>query len=309
MSNNAQRRVIDPILSTVVQGYQHPEHVGMALFPRVTVRVAGGKVIEFGRESFKLYNTARAPGGAVKRMQFGYEGKPYAVENHALDALVPREHLREAEQVPSISLATEATTDVMAVMSLYLEYQQATLARDANNYQAANKIALAGSDRLNDYADSDPIDVIETGRSAVRTKVGLYPNTLLMGAPVFDKLKHHPVILDKIKYTQTGVLTEELLASIFSIPRVVVGKAVAVDDAGVQSDIWGKDMILAYVPTVITGVRQPSYGYTYTMDGHPLVESPEWDSTHRSWVYGMSYERAPVLSGIESGYLIQTAVD
>jgi hypothetical protein len=309
MSNTAQRRVIDPILSTVVQGYQHPEHVGMALFPRVTVRVAGGKVIEFGRESFKLYNTARAPGGAVKRMQFGYEGKPYAVENHALDALVPREHLREAEQVPSISLATEATTDVMAVMSLYLEYQQATLARDANNYQAANKIALAGSDRLNDYADSDPIDVIETGRSAVRTKVGLYPNTLLMGAPVFDKLKHHPVILDKIKYTQTGVLTEELLASIFSIPRVVVGKAVAVDDAGVQSDIWGKDMILAYVPTVITGVRQPSYGYTYTMDGHPLVESPEWDSTHRSWVYGMSYERAPVLSGIESGYLIQTAVD
>jgi hypothetical protein len=308
MPNNAQRRVIDPILSTVVQGYQHPEHVGSALFPRVTTRTTGGKVIEFGRESFKLYNTARAPGGAVKRMTFGYEGKPFALENHALDALVPREHLREAEEVPNIQLATEATTDVMSVMSLILENQQATLARDAGNYAASNKVALAGTDRWNDYANSDPIGDVEAARAAVRAKVGLYPNTMLMGADVFDKLKHHPAIVDKIKYTQTGVLTEELLASIFSIGRVVVGKAVAVNDADEQIDVWGKDVILAYVPTVITGLRQPSYGYTYTMDGHPLVETPIWDGTHRSWVYGMSYERAPVLSGVESGFLIQTAV-
>lgn len=308
MPNTAQRRVIDPILTTVVQGYRHPEHVGFALFPRVTTRVSGGKVIEFGRESFKLYNTARAPGGAVKRVQFGYEGKPYSIENHALDALVPREHQREAEEVPSIDLATEAVTGVMDIMSLYLEYQQAQLARNAANYDNANKVALSGTDRFNDYDQSQPIQVIEAARAAVRAKVGLYPNTLLMGAKVFDFLKHHPQIVDKIKYTQTGVLTESLLASIFSIGRVVVGGAVAVNEDGEQFDIWGTDMVLAYVPTTITGMRQPSYGYTYTMDGHPLVETPDWDKTHRSWVYGMSYERAPVLSGIQSGYLIQTAV-
>lgn len=309
MPTNAQRRVIDPILSTVVQGYQHPEHVGMNLFPRVTVRVAGGKIIEFGRESFRLYNTARAPGAATKRMQMGYEGKPFALENHALDAVVPREHMREAEEVPGIDLATESNNDVMAVQSLILENQQAQLARDAANYAASNKVALAGTDRWNDYANSTPINDIEAGRHAVRNKVGLYPNTLLLGAPVFDSLKHHPTIIDKIKHTQTGVLTEELLANIFSIPRVVVGKAVAIGDDDVQFDIWGKDAVLAYVPQQITGIRQPSYGYTYTMDGHPLVEQPYWDNTHKSWIYGQSYERAPVLSGIESGFLIQTAVD
>jgi hypothetical protein len=308
MPNSAQRRVIDPILSTVAQGYIHPEHVGMALFPRVVTRTSGGKVIEFGRESFRLYNTARAPGGAVKRMQLGYEGKPYALENHALDAVVPREHLREAEEVPGIDLATEAITDVMAVSSLILENQQAQLARTAGNYAASNRVALSGTDQLNDYANSDPIGVIEAGRNGVRNKVGLYPNVLLLGAPVFDALKHHPAIVDKIKHTQTGVLTEELLANIFSIQRVVVGKAVAVGDDDVQFDIWGKDAILAYVPQQITGMRQPSYGYTYTMDGHPIVEDPEWDRTHKSWVYGVGYERAPVLSGIESGFLIQNAV-
>jgi len=182
------------------------------------------------------------------------------------------------------------------------------MARDANNYDAANKVALSGADRWGDYATSDPIGDVEAARNAVRSKVGLYPNVLLLGAPVFDQLKHHPTIVDKIKHTQTGVLTEDLLANIFSIGKVAVGKAVALGDDDPQFDIWGQAAILAYVPPQITGVRQPSYGYTYTMDGHPIVERSYWDNTHKSWVYGMAYECAPVLSGIESGFLIQTAV-
>ena len=35
-----------------------------------------------------------------------------------------------------------------------------------------------------------------------------------------------------------------------------------------------------------------------------MVETPYWDANSKSWVYGVSYERAPVLSGIASGYLI-----
>src|SRR5690606_24928298 len=104
MPTLAQRRVIDPILSNVVQGYRHPEHIGHNLFPRVPVQVAGGKIIEFGKESFKLYSTSRAPGTAFKRMQFGYEGKDYVLENHGLEVPVPREHLRDAAQVPGIDL-------------------------------------------------------------------------------------------------------------------------------------------------------------------------------------------------------------
>lgn len=309
MPTNAQRRVIDPILTTIAQGYQHPEHIGMHLFPRVNTRIQGGKVIEFGRESFMLYNTARAPGTATKRMSLGYEGKPYALENHALDAVVPREHLREAEEVPGIDLARASINDVNSAMSLYLEFQQSELARDANAYSVGNKVALSGTDRWNDYANSNPIADIEAAREAVRAKVGMYPNVMELPAAVFAKLKHHPQVIDKIKFTQKGVLTADLLAELFDIEKVVVGKAVAVGEDQVQFDIWGKDVVLAYVPTVITTNRQPSYGYTYTMEGHPLVEDAYWDNDSKSWIYGMAYERTPVLSGIESGFLIQTAVD
>lgn len=308
MPTNAQRRVIDPILSNVVRGYVHPEHVGRFLFPRVPVRVAGGKVIEFGKESFRLYRTQRAPGTATTRIQFGYEGKPYALENHALEAPVAREHLREAEEVPGIDLGTRATMLVMKTNSLILEEQQARIATDPANYGVNNKLTLAGTDQWSDYANSAPIQDIEDGREAVRSQIGVYPNVLEISAKVFKQLKHHPSLVQKIQYTQRGVLTPELLATIFDIPRVVVGGAVYADDSGAFVDAWGKHAVLAYAPEEPSGMEEPSYGYTYTMEDHPLVEQAYWENSTKSWIYGVHYERAPVLSGMAAGFLFQDAV-
>ena len=42
------------------------------------------------------------------------------------------------------------------------------------------------------------------------------------------------------------------------------------------------------------------------MRGHPLVETPYWDGNTKSWIYGVSYERAPVLAGMSAGYLISS---
>lgn len=308
MPNLNQRRVIDPILSTVVQGYRHPGHVGMALFPRVPVTVAGGQILEFGKESFKAYSTARAPGGATKRIQFGYLGRPYALENHALEAPVPREHQRDASIVPGVDLGTRAVNLVMQVMSLALEVQQATLATTAANYDANHKVTLSGTDQWSDKTNSDPIGDISAARQAIRASVGLRPNVLELGPAVFEALSNHPQILDRIKYTQRGVVTAELLAAILEIPTVVVGDAITFNDAGVAADVWGKHAVLAYVPPVPSTMEEPSYGYTYAMEGHPLVEQPYWDANSKSWIYGVAYERVPVLSGITSGYLISNAV-
>ncbi|PND29710.1 hypothetical protein C1I89_33255, partial [Achromobacter pulmonis] len=126
--NTRQVRVIDPILSNVAQGYTHPERVGFTLFPRVPVKQRGGQIIEFGRDSFKRYTTRRAPGANTKRVQFGYEGKPFALVQDALEGKVPWEHMQDAAQVPGIDLGTEATNEVMEILSLALEIEQAEIA-------------------------------------------------------------------------------------------------------------------------------------------------------------------------------------
>lgn len=104
--NTRTSRVIDPVLSGIAQGYVHAQRVGHVLFPAIEVMQRGGKVIEFGKESFFDYKARRAPGADAVNIQFGYEGKPYNLDQFSLDVPVPREHAEEAQAVPGIDLGT-----------------------------------------------------------------------------------------------------------------------------------------------------------------------------------------------------------
>lgn len=313
MPTTAQQRVQDPILTTIAQGYVHPEHIAHHLFPRVPVRTAGGKIIEFDKSDFKLYNTRRAPGTPFKRVTFGHEGKPFALENHGLEAPVPREHMRDASQMPGIDLARGAIGGVQAIQSLSVEVQAAEVARNPDAYGANNKLALAGTDQWSDYAESDPISDINDAREAVRSEIGLYPNTIEIPGRIFNVLKEHPLITAKIKYSSGGVVTADLLKQVFDVDHIVIGKAIYMGDDDRAHDAWGNDVVLAYVPpqvqtTLARDMAQPSYGYTYAMEGHPLVEVPYWEDASKSWVYGVGYERAPVMSGMSAGFLLKNVI-
>jgi len=302
----SQVRVVDPILTTHVQGYRHPGHVGSALFPAVPVAVSGGQVLEFGKESFKLYTSRRAAGGATRRIQFGYLGKPYALENHSLEGVVPREYLRDALVSPGIDLGARAVNLPMQSLSLALESAQATLATDATNYDASHKIALAGAAKWSDAANGKPSTDIANAVEAVRTSIGMRPNVVLLSAVAFKAAKENDQVVNRFKYTSRDSITKEMLAALWNVERVEVGEAVSSDDAGTFTDVWGNNAIVAYVPQAVSGQEEPSYGYTYTMRGHPLVEPPYYDNNAKSWIYPVAHERAPVLTGITAGYLIQT---
>lgn len=300
---NSGARVIDPILTTVVQGYQNSELVGHNLFPAVPVQVSGGQVIEFGRESFRLYNSKRTPGGATKRMQFGYLGKPFALLQDSLEAVVPREHMRDASRVPGIDLGSRAVNQTMKAMQLSLENDQAALAINANNYDANHKVTLAGATKWS-AATGNPLVDVDAGREAIRASTGVYPNVLMLSALAFKACRTNPNVTARFQYTTHESITEAMLANYFNVEKVIVGKAITFSDADVAADVWGNNAILAYVPSSPSGMEEPSYGYTYTMEGNPAVEPAYYDNNAKSWIYGVNYERAPVLSGITSGYLI-----
>lgn len=307
---NAQARVIDPILTEVAQGYKNGDMVGMALFPYVPVAQRGGKIITFGKEAFRLYNTGRTPGSNTKRVQFGYAGAPYALEQHALEGVVPFEHMDEAAAVPGIDLGSGAINQTQDIIALRLEAAQASIATTAANYAAANKVTLAGVDQWSDFTGtSDPIDDVEVAKEAVRAQIAKRPNTVIMGAAVFAKLKQHPKIVDRIKYTGRDVATTDLLASLFGVKQVLVGDAVYENDAGVMTDVWGKFVVVAY--TEMGGMAdrgRPTYGYTYRLGGFPIVEQAYQDRNAKSWVYPVTDEVSPVIAGAAGGYLISAAV-
>ena len=305
----AQARVVDPILSQHARGYKSPGNVGAFLFPRVFVTQRGGKVIEFGKEAFRLYAAGRAPGTNTKRVQFGYEGKPYGIGLNSLEAVVPREIGQEANAVPGINMAGRAVNLVQRSLALNHEKACADIAQNAANYDANHQVALAGAARWNDPA-STPVKNVLDWREAVRATTGQNPNVLVLGPKVFAALGDNTSIKDRIKYTGRDSITAEMIASLFQVKRVVVGEAIVADDAGVFSDVWGKNAVLAYVPESESAVmEEPSYGYTYTMTGHPAVEEPYYDNSAKSWIYPVSDDNTPVLTGITAGFLATTVVD
>lgn len=308
--SNSQARIIDPVLTSAAQGYKNSEFVGSALFPKVTVMQRGGKIVTFGKEDFMLYATGRSPGQNTKRVTFGHLGAPYALDSHSLEGQLPIETMQEANAVPGIDMGTTTVNKTQNIIALRLEKQQADIARTAASYAAANKITLAGTSQWSDYTGvSDPVAVIEAGKEAVRKKVGKRANTAIIGAAVFAALKQHPKVVDRMKYTGRDVATPELLAALFGLDRVLVGDAVYADDAGNFTDVWGKDVVLAYTD-VATVAEQgtPSYGYTYQLEGYVIVEEPYFDRNVKSWIYPVTDEVAPVIAGVDAGYLITNAV-
>lgn len=306
-----QTRVIDPLLSTHARGYARPGNVGKRLFPVVEVDQYGGQILEFGKESFRAYNTARAPGTNTKRIDIGYAGKPYAIIPNALEVKVPRERMQDASQVPGVDLAGQAVDTAMGALELSQEVAAATLARDANAYPATNKVTLAGTRWT--QAGSNPTADIQAGRNAIRKQIGVYPNLVVLSPSAFLACQTNAAIIDRLKYTGRDSVTVEMLAQLWQVKEVVVGEAVAAtgqnDDFG---DVWGNDVVMAYVPKALgSGNKfsqaEPSYGYTYSMRGMPAVESPYYDNNAKSWIYGVSQDQTPVIAGITGGYLIQGA--
>lgn len=307
-----QARIVDPVLSEHARGYRQGGLIGRSLFPLAPVPMYAGKIIQFGKEAFRLVNTARAPGTATKRIQFGYQGEPYAIVPSSLEASVPRELMRDASAVPGIDLGTRAINTVLRVMMLGHENTCAVVARNTANYDVNHQLALSGTSVWSS-STSTPSANIASGRQAIRQSIGVYPNTCMLSAKAAKNLEFHPEIIDRIKYTGRDSVTPELLAKLWSIDNVVIGAAMTADPVtDVFGDVWGPDVVLAYVAPSGGGdasanAEEPSYGYTYLIEGMPLVEAPYWDPNTKSWVYGVSFDQTPVLSGMQGGFLITGA--
>jgi hypothetical protein len=76
-----------------------------------------------------------------------------------------------------------------------------------------------------DNAGSTPIEDVTSQIIAFRELTGYAPNTMVIGAYVLQALRNHPEILDRIKYTERGIVTEDLIASLLGVEKILVSYA------------------------------------------------------------------------------------
>lgn len=308
--NHNTARVVDPILSTHARGYRNSTFISPVLFPRVPIPSRAMQVLAFGKEAFRQLNTRRAPGSAVKRVQYGYAAGAVSLVQDALEGLVPVEHQQEAEKVPGIDLGAGAVKMVLDVLDLNLEIDAATLARDPTKYDGNHKVALVGASRWRS-PNSDPKADVDAAKEVIRRSTGRYPNTFTLSPSAGNGLKNHPKIKEQFKYVSKDSITTEMLAAYFELETVVIGSAVYLpetsEDSALANDVWGDDAVLAYVPRQGENFQVPSFAYTYELIGYPMVEQPYYENNVKSWVYPTTVERRPIIVGSEAGFLFQNA--
>jgi len=121
-----------------------------------------------------------------------------------------------------------------------------------------------------DYVNSDPINDIEEAKADILSVTGLSANTLVLGYDVFRQLKNHPDLVDRIKYTSSQTITEDMLARMFDIERVLVSKSIKATNAegaaGAYAFTTGKSALLAHVAPA-PGLLTPSAGYIMQWTG------------------------------------------
>lgn len=309
--NLQQAAVVEPILSTHARGYRNAQFIYPILAPIVDIPSRSTRIIKFGKEDFRKVNTRRAPGAATGRIQYGYASDPVSLPQDSLEAVVPNETADEAAKVPGFDLARISVDRVLNVFGLNLEIEVATKARDLATYPAANKATLAGSSQWS-HADSDPGKDVDTAKDVIRRMIGLRPNLLVLGPDAMTALRRHPKIREQFKFTSSDTVTAAQLAEYFQVAEVISGDGVYLPDTAADTDpaqdIWGKDAILAYVNKNASDYLSPSFAYTYRLKGCPFVETPYPERNSKSWMYPVTDEEAPYITGTEAGFLFKNAV-
>lgn len=124
-----------------------------------------------------------------------------------------------------------------------------------------------------DDANGDPFTDISDAQTAILQNTGCEANTLVLSYPVYQALRKHPLVIDRIKYTSpayAGNITPTLMAEAFDVERVLVSKAVyntaAQGVAGSYSFIVGKHALLCHTASA-PALWTPSAGYTFAWQG------------------------------------------
>jgi len=296
---------VDPLLSKLSLAYQNADYIAEKLLPIITTAKITGKYYVYDKSKFRKVRTLRGIGASASEVGYGIsQSSVFTCKDHALKELVPDELKDQAEN--PMNPEVDATENLAERFLIEKEYDLATYMQSASNL--TNYTTLTGVNRWNDYANSDPIGDIETGIESVRSKTFKAANTLVLGQEVWNKLKHHPDLIDRIKYGGFGKMSLQALADLLDLDQVIVGAAGReTANEGQTSSmgyIWGKYAWLLYIPKK-PSIKQVAFGYHFQ---HKKTVDKWYDKDREGvFVREHDYYTREILT-VDAAYLIITAV-
>lgn len=252
--------ITSALLTAVAIAYRNPASslIHQRALPRLEVLSESFKYNVFPiTEAFTLPELEVGRKGQPSQIEFTADEVESSTKDYGLDDAIPQSDITEAakaraEKRSMFDPRASAVEGLTNLIELGREVRTAKVVQDPDNFPAAQKIALVGTDKFSDYANSDPYGVIDEGMD----KTLVYrPNHIVMGQPVWSKAKRHPKLIKAVKggLSEDGAITKAQFAELFEIDidNLLIGMAqvnLAKKGQAVSlSRVWGNSIQLLYL--------------------------------------------------------------
>jgi hypothetical protein len=245
------------------------EYVADSVFRNVNVQKKSDVYYKFDRGNwFRAQARKRAPGTESAGSGYTHTTDSYVCDVYAFHKDVDDQIRANADSV--LSPDREATEFVTSDLMLKKELLWAANFFGTSIWTGSTTGGDVTPGTLWDAGGSTPIEDLRAQLLATKRRTSKRANTLTMGEEVWNVLQDHPDFLERIKYTEVGIVSEDLLASVLGIDQVFVAGGVeniSIENAAEDMQfIFGKNVLLSYSPKR-PGLMTPAAGYTFAWVG------------------------------------------
>lgn len=297
----------DQLLTNIsVQFASAPDgYLADRVLPPVPVQKESAAYWVYDKSRMDTPDSKRAPRSEYNRVDWSPSTDTYLAEQYGLEGEIDDEERTNA--AAPLDLDVDTTEIVTDMVLNNREKRVSDLVLSTSN--VSQNTTLAGASQWSD-PNSDPLGDITTGRTTIYTGApGYTPNKLLLGYQVFERLKLHPDIKEIVKYTERAIITASILAAVFEVDEVLIGKVIRRSSkegaADAFTDIWGKDALLFYSESRPT-LKRASFGYQMRQNDLRVFRYRE--DKRDTDVIRVGEKQDEKLVAEKLGYLIKAAV-
>jgi len=310
-------------LQNVSIAYRNKSYIADRVFPILDNVDPKAKIARYLKGSwFRDEAAIRGPGGEAPRGTYKVDLLSISTKEYAFAKEVTDEDRRfvRSQMAPPLKPDQDAIEFCADKIDLSKERRVAALIKESSWVDGNG---AGGEDAEGMWSPAGATNTflsdIAKAKKAIQSKTGLTPNVLLIDYATYEALKEVEAILDKIKYTERGVLTKDILAAILDLEEVLVGESIVntakETKAGTEftaSYIWevnpGKGMGFVFYRPSSPGLKVPSAGYQVRLayeDGQPRRTTTWREPSRHQDVYEVAEETDIIQTGPDLGYLFK----
>lgn len=267
---------INQLLTNVSIAYRNGNYIADRIFPVVSVQNRADIVPKYDRSHWfrddakpRLSGTKSGRGNFTVNVDDTYYCNRYSWAEEVADDDRANTDAPFNLDVDASELATDK---ILLKREIAFATDHFTTGKWANDETGGTDFA-----QWSNYATSDPLVDFTTYMDDVEGRIGLEANAVAMGKQVWNKLRWHPTVVDSIKFTQTGVVSEQIFQSLVGISELLIGRALYTTDPEGTSEsnvtlqrIWGKNVLFFYKNSRVS-LRQPQAGMTFVWANAPAT--------------------------------------